>query len=59
MDKKLVKSQVGCGYCIHETTCKIRDPKINKAKLGCEDYKHFKDNETKKIISCQIISQLK
>jgi len=49
MNKTLIKNQVGCGYCIHETTCKIRDPKVNKAKLGCEDYKHFKNNETKKL----------
>ena len=38
------QNQIGCGYCYKEHTCKIRDPKINKAKLGCEEYKHFKDN---------------
>lgn len=41
---------IGCGYCLYEKaslgTCKIHDPKINKAKLGCKDYKHYKD-ETK------------
>lgn len=52
MDKKLIKSQVGCGYCVHETTCTKRDPKVNKAKLGCEDYKHFKLNETKELKPC-------
>jgi hypothetical protein len=29
---------IGCGYCQKESTCSMRDPKINKAKLGCKDY---------------------
>lgn len=29
---------IGCGYCQLENTCTIRDPKVNKAKLGCKDY---------------------
>ncbi len=35
------KDQIGCGYCDKEKTCKIRDPKINKAKLGCADFQHW------------------
>jgi len=36
-------NQIGCGYCKKEKTCKIRDPKINKAKLGCKDFDHFEN----------------
>jgi hypothetical protein len=39
------ENQIGCGYCIHEKTCPIRDPKINKAKQGCKDYKHWNDKK--------------
>lgn len=35
------EKQIGCGYCIEEKKCKKREPKINKAKLGCEDYKYY------------------
>lgn len=35
--------QIGCGYCSKELTCKIRDPKINKAKLGCKEYEHHSE----------------
>jgi hypothetical protein len=35
------KNQIGCGYCIHEFRCTKRDPKINKAKLGCKKFKHY------------------
>ena len=41
-----IKKQIGCGYCDKEKTCKIRDPKINKAKQGCKDYKHFETTKT-------------
>jgi len=41
--------QIGCGYCNKEKTCKIRDPKINKAKLGCEEFKHYLKDGDKKI----------
>lgn len=34
--------QVGCGYCHLEESCKKRDGKTNFAKLGCEDFKHYK-----------------
>lgn len=34
---------VGCGYCKFEKTCDKHNPKINQAKLGCEEYKHFSD----------------
>ena len=38
------ENQIGCGYCIHEKDCTIRDPKINKAKQGCKDWKHWQDS---------------
>lgn len=41
-----IKKQIGCGYCDKEKTCKIRDPKINKAKQGCKDYNHFLNTKT-------------
>lgn len=41
MATKQLPEQIGCGYCIHEKTCTMRDPKINKAKLGCTEYQHF------------------
>lgn len=41
MDEENKEFQIGCGYCIHEKTCKIRDPKINKAKQGCKEWKHW------------------
>lgn len=45
MEKKIteekINSQIGCGYCAHEKTCTKRDPKINKAKEGCEEYLHY------------------
>jgi hypothetical protein len=37
-------NQIGCGYCKEEKICKIRDPKVNKAKLGCKDFKHYLKN---------------
>lgn len=33
-------AQIGCGYCIHEKACEIREPRVNKAKQGCPDWKH-------------------
>jgi len=36
------QDQIGCGYCIHEEICPIRDPNVNKAKQGCKDFKHYK-----------------
>lgn len=38
---KQINKQIGCGYCNIEKTCKERDPKINKAKLGCKSFKHW------------------
>jgi len=46
-DKK--ENQIGCGYCSNEEVCKIRDPKVNKAKKGCEDYIHYEDNVNQKV----------
>lgn len=39
------ENQIGCGYCANEQTCKIHDPKVNKAKLGCENWKHWQDSK--------------
>lgn len=41
-------NQLGCGYCLHENKCPMRNPKVNKAKLGCKDYKHFEDSESER-----------
>lgn len=38
--KPKITDQIDCGYCKRETTCEIRDPKINKAKLGCKEFEH-------------------
>ena len=42
------ENQIGCGYCNKEQNCEKRDPKINKAKLGCEDFVHFEDSKNTK-----------
>lgn len=39
------EKQIGCGYCYKEETCTIRDPKINKAKLGCKEFKHWENEQ--------------
>jgi hypothetical protein len=39
------ENQIGCGYCAEEKECLIRDPKINKAKMGCENWIHHKDKK--------------
>lgn len=41
MDYSKKEDQIGCGYCVNEFRCTKRDPKINKAKLGCGNFKHF------------------
>lgn len=41
IDYSKPENQIGCGYCKEEKICKIRDPKINTAKLGCKHFKHF------------------
>jgi len=38
--KEEIKNQIGCGYCKLEKTCPKHDPKVNKAKQGCKQYKH-------------------
>ncbi len=43
IDYSKKENQIGCGYCIHEAYCAIRDPKINKAKLGCKMFTHYSD----------------
>ena len=37
IDYSKKENQIGCGYCKKEKSCKIRDPKINKAKQGCKE----------------------
>ena len=37
-------NQIGCGYCTKEKECKIRDPKINKAKQGCKEWQYWQDS---------------
>jgi hypothetical protein len=44
---KMIKEQIGCGYCKHEKQCPDHDPKVNKAKAGCLHFKHHSDNESK------------
>lgn len=39
------KHQIGCGYCYKEASCLIRNPRENKAKQGCKDYKHYADTD--------------
>ncbi|MFH6944657.1 hypothetical protein [Flavobacterium sp. FlaQc-50] len=39
-----IENQIGCGYCDKEKKCPKRDPTINKAKQGCEDWKHWQDS---------------
>ena len=39
-DASDISQQIGCGYCIHEKECTMRDPKVNKAKQGCSEWKH-------------------
>ena len=43
IDYSKPENQIGCGYCKEEKICKIRNPKINKAKLGCKHFKHFSE----------------
>uniref|UniRef100_A0A6M3M5C3 Uncharacterized protein n=1 Tax=viral metagenome TaxID=1070528 RepID=A0A6M3M5C3_9ZZZZ len=44
-DYSRFENQVGCGYCKNEENCNIHDPTINKAKLGCKDWKHYLENK--------------
>ena len=43
MDYSKKENQIGCGYCAYEEDCKIKDPKINKAKQGCKEFLHWED----------------
>lgn len=43
MDYSKKENQIGCGYCAIEKICKIRDPKVNSAKLGCPHWVHWTD----------------
>jgi hypothetical protein len=40
-DYSMVENQIGCGWCAFEKECPDRDPKINKAKMGCTKFKHY------------------
>lgn len=46
--------QIGCGYCANEDGCKIRDPKVNKAKQGCPDWRHWEDDEFECCDECDL-----
>lgn len=35
--------QIGCGYRDNELGCTMKDPKVNKAKLGCVSWLHWED----------------
>ena len=43
VDYSKKENQIGCGYCLKEKDCKIREPKINKAKQGCNEWEHWQD----------------
>lgn len=47
LDYSKKENQVGCGYCDKEKKCIKRDPTINKAKQGCEDWQHWQDSNKK------------
>ena len=44
MQHSIKDNQIGCGYCAKEKTCTMRDPKVNKAKQGCKEWKHWEDS---------------
>ena len=29
-------NRIGCGWCVFEKKCVLRNPKVNQAKAGCE-----------------------
>lgn len=41
VDNDVTRTQIGCGYCKFEKSCKKHDPKVNKAKQGCERFTHY------------------
>jgi hypothetical protein len=41
--KEIKDKQIGCGYCAHEKKCPMRNPKINKAKMGCKEFIHHQN----------------
>ena len=43
IDYSKKENQIGCGYCKLEKKCLKHDPKINKAKQGCKEFKHYTD----------------
>jgi len=53
IDYSKKENQIGCGYCANEKDCTMRDPKINKAKQGCKDWRHFEDLDLTKINNLQ------
>ena len=42
VDYSKKENQIGCGYCAHEEVCKIKTPKVNKARV-CKYWVHWKD----------------
>jgi hypothetical protein len=45
MDMSKKENQIGCGYCKRESLCTKHNPKVNKAKLGCKEFKHYSEDE--------------
>jgi hypothetical protein len=39
-DNSKIENQIGCGYCCHEHSCKIKTRDTNKALSGCPGFKH-------------------
>lgn len=41
VDYSKKENQIGCGYCIREDQCLVKDKK--KINEGCKDFKHWKN----------------
>lgn len=41
LDLRNIKNQVGCGYCMYELCCAIKQRDVNFAKAGCPCYTHW------------------
>lgn len=43
VDYSKKENQIGCGYCYYEEECKDREPTVNKAKKGCQRFRHYSE----------------
>ena len=41
VDYSKKENQIGCGYCVKEKDCTMREQKVNKAKQGCKEWQHW------------------